>query len=268
MTNIREKLANARELCPGMSRDFYILTDYMSKNTKDELVPMEMMRLSVCVQNDIQTGRNGLEGELPEELAQRRNFVLYEIQWIPQLVDAIADEEFATEFRMHWKECIGTVPPKRVDTKAVETDTEYPAYVKAAIDWWANAIVSPKFDDGEALPALFAFLMAGAAKEYTPAEIKTFKEALAKGIQDEMSKYGRCNLSVDYHPCRVLARAGNLIGVNDMIGYPCIVLARAGNLIGVNDMVGYPCKTDMYVSEEKVSVRAGYGAPVEVIWQA
>lgn len=248
MTNIREKLANARELCPGMSRDFYILTDYMSKKTNDELVPMEMITLSVCVQNDIQTGRNGLEGELPEELAQRRNFVLYEIQWIPQLVDAIADEEFATEFRMHWKECIGTVPPKRVDTKAVETDTEYPAYVKAAIDWWANAIVSPKFDNGEALPALFAFLMAGAAKEYTPAEIKTFKEALAKGIQDEMSKYGRCNLSVDYHPCRVLARAGNLIGVNDMIGYPG--------------------KTDMYVSEEKVSVRAGYGAPVEVIWQA
>ena len=90
--------------------------------------------------------------------------------------------------------------------------------------------------------------MAGAAKEYTPAEIKTFKEALANGIQDEMSEYGRCNLSVDYHPCRVLA--------------------NAGNLIGVNDMTGYPCKTDMYISEEEVSVRAGYGAPREVIWQA
>ena len=248
MTNIREKLANARELCPGMSRDFYILTDYMSENTNDELVPMGMMMLSVCVQNDIETGRNGFGQDFPEELAQRRNFVKDEIQWLPQLVAAIADDEVATEFRMHWKECFGTVPPKRVDTKAVETDTQYPDYVKAAIDWWANAIVSPKFDNGEALPPMLAFLMAGAAKEYTPAEIKTFKEALAKGIQDEMSKFGRCNLSVDYHPCRVLA--------------------SAGNLIGVNDMTGYPCKTSMYVSEEEVCVSAGYGAPREVIWQA
>ena len=248
MTNVREKLANARNLCPGMSKDFYILTDYMSENTNDELVPMGMLLLTVCVQSDIETGCNGFGKDFSEEIVQRRNFVKDEIQWIPQLVDAIADEEFATEFRMHWKECFGTVPPKRVDTKAVETDTEYPAYIKVAIDWWANAIISPKFDNGEALPALFAFLMASATKEYTPAEIKTFKEALANGIQDEMSEYGRCNLSVDYHPCRVLA--------------------NAGNLIGVNDMTGYPCKTDMYISEKEVSVSAGYGAPREVIWQA
>ncbi len=240
MTNIREKLANARDLCPGMSSDFYILTDYMSENTNDELVPMGMMLLIVCVQNDIETGRNGFGKDFPEELAQRRNFVKDEIQLIPQLIDTIADEEFATEFRMYWKEWF--------DTKAVETDTEYPAYIKAAIDWWANAIISLKFDNGEALPALFAFLMAGAAKGYTPAEIKTFKEALANGIQDEMSKYGRCILSVDYHPC--------------------IVLANAGNLIGVNDMTGYPYKTCMYISEEEVSVRTRYSASREVIWQA
>ena len=248
MTNIREKLANAKELCPGMSRDFYILTDYMSENTNDELVPLGMMMLSVCVRDDLEKGRNGFGKDFPEELAQRRNFVKDEIQWIPQLVDAIADEAFATEFRMHWKKCFGTVPPKRVDTKAVETDTEYPAYIKAAIDWWANAIISPKFDNGEELPALLAFLMAGAAKEYTPAEIKTFKEALAKGIMDEMSMSGRCDLDVDYHPCQVLA--------------------NAGNLIGVPDMTGYPCKTSMYISEKEVSVCAGYGAPRKVIWKA
>ena len=248
MCNIREKLENARELCPGMSKDFYLLTDYMSENTNDELVPRGIVMLSVCVRDDLEKGRNGFGKDFPEELAQRRNFVKDEVQWIPQLVDAIADEEFAEEFRMHWKECFGSVPPKRVNTKAVEMDTQYPEYIKAAIDWWANAIVSPKFDNGEALPAFFSFLMAGAAKEYTPAEIKTFKEALANGILDEMSKHSRCTLDVDYHPCRVLA--------------------SAGNLIGVPDMTGYPCKTYMSVSEKEVSVCAGYGASREVIWKA
>jgi len=248
MNNIREKLANAQELCPGMSKDFYLLTDYMSENTNDELVPMGIVMLSVCVRDDLEKGRNGFGRSFPEELANRRGFVKDEIQWIPQLIDAIAEEEFAAEVRQVWKEIFGSVPPKRVDTTAVDTDTTYPKYVKAAIDWWANAIVSPKFDNGEALPAFFSFLMAGAAKEYTPAEIKTFKEALAKGIMDEMSMYGRCDLDVDYHPCRVLA--------------------NAGNLIGVNDMTGYPCKTYMSVSVNEVIVRAGYGAPAEVIWKA
>ena len=248
LTNIREKMANARELCPGMSSDFYILTDYVSKNTNDELVPMGMMMLIVCVRNDIETGRNGFGGDFPEELSQRLDFVKDEIQWFPQLVDAIADEEFATEFRMHWKDSFGTVPPKRVDANAVETDTEYPAYIKAAIDWWANAILSSTSDNSEALPAFLAFLMEEAEKDYTSSEIKTFKEALAKEIQDELSKYGRCSLSVDY--------------------YPCSALANAGNLIGIDDMTGYPYKTSMYISETKVSVRAGYGAPTKTIWQS
>lgn len=248
MSNIRQKLANVRELCPGMSKDFYLLTDYMSENTNDELVPMGMIMLSICVRDDLEKGRNGFGRSFPEELTRRKDFVKDEIQWIPQLVDAIADEEFAEEFRLHWKECFGYDTPKRVNTKAVDTDVRYPEYVKAATDWWANAIISPKFDNGEALPAPLSFLMAGSAKEYTPAEIKTFKEALAKGIMDEMSNYGRCTLDVDYHPCRVLA--------------------SAGDLIGVNDMTGYPCKTYMSISEEEVAVRAGYGAPREVIWKA
>lgn len=135
MNNIREKLANARELCPGMSKDFYLLTDYMSENTNDELVPMGIVMLSVCVRDDLEKGRNGFGRSFPEELANRRGFVKDEIQWIPQLIDAIAEEEFAAEVRQVWKEIFGSVPPKRVDTTAVDTDTTYPEYVKAAIDW-------------------------------------------------------------------------------------------------------------------------------------
>lgn len=248
LTNVREKLANARKLCPGMSNDFYILTDYMAANSNDELVPMGIVILSVCVRNDLERGRNGFGRSFPKELANRRTFVKDEIQWIPQLIDAISDEEFAEELRQEWKKAFKVVPPRRVNTKAVNTDFKYPEYVNAAIDWWANAIISPKFDNGEELPDFLSFLMAGFAKEYTAEEIKTFKEALAKGIMDEMSKFGTCTLSVDYHPC--------------------MILADAGNLIGVNDLTGYPCKTSMSISEKEVCVWAGYAANGEIIWKA
>lgn len=253
MKNLREKLTNARELCPGMSKDFYLLTDYMSvtdymsEYINGEIVPMGIVMLSDYFLEGL-NGRNDFGLSLPQELANRRGFVKDEIQWIPQLIDAIAEEEFAAQVRQAWKEIFGSVPPKRVDTTAVDTDTTYPNYVKAAIDWWANAIVSPKFDNGEALSEFFSFFMSRVTKEYTPAEIKTFKETLAKGIMDEMSMHGRCDLDVGYYPCRVLA--------------------NAGNLIGVNNMYGYPCQTHMSVSVNEVIVRARYGALDEVIWKA
>lgn len=250
MNNIKEKLANARELCPGMSKDFYLLTDYMSANCNDELVPMGMMLMTMCVRDDLEKGRCGFAGAteaLPAELANRREFVKDEIKWMPQLVDAIADEEFAEEFRQEWKGFFGFVPPKRVNTQVVETEENYPEYVKVAVDWWANAIVSPKFDNGEALPSILSFLM-GSVKEYSQEDIKVFKETLAKGIIKEMKKWNRCSLDVDYHPCRVLA--------------------EAGSLIGVNDMTGYPCKTNMRITEQEVSVSAGYGASWETLWTA
>lgn len=248
MNKIKEKLANARKLCPGMSKDFYLLTDYMSANFNDELVPAGMMLMTVCVSDDLKKGRCGFakHSELPTELLERREFVMDEIKWIPQLVDAIADEEFANEFRQEWKNFFSVVPPKRVNTQDVETDEQYPEYVKVAIDWWANAIISPKFDNGEALPGVLSLLLTGAGKEYSQEEIKIFKNALAKGIVEEMNKLNHCSLDVDYHPCRVLA--------------------DAGNLIGVNSMTGYPCKTNMRITEQEVSVSAGYGASWEILW--
>lgn len=229
---IKEKLASARTLLPGMSEDFYRLTDYMAENANEELVPMGIVMLSVCVRDDLEKGRNGFGRSFPEELVNRRWGVKAQIQWIPQLIDAIADEEFAVEVRQWWEIIFGSVPPKRVDT-TVETEvTEtypYPQYVKMAVDWWANAIL---------------------AAEYNSSKMKNFKEALAKGIMDEMSMYGRCNIDVDYYPCEILASAGN-------------------HLIGLEDnMTGYPWKTYMWISETEVSVRSGYGAPIEVIWNS
>jgi hypothetical protein len=251
MKNTRAKLANARKLCPGMSKDFYLLTDYMSMNSKDELNPMDVGMLVFLIQDDLEKGRRGFNPgpkELPKELMERRKFVKNEIVWVPQLIDAIADDEFATEFRSIWGQFFGPVPPKRINTAAVNTDETYPEYVKVAIDWWANAIQSPKMDNGLDIPMKFSFAMVRAVKEYTPEEIKIFKEALAKGIFDDMEKFGRCHIGVDYGPMGSLS--------------------IAGQLIGIDSSMGYPIKTYMFITEKEVTVRAGDGAETEVIWKA
>ena len=250
LNNIKEKIANAKELCPGMSKDFYLLTDYMSTHFHGQCEPIGMMLMTLCVCDDLENGRCGFAdgSEFPSELAKKREFIKDEIKWIPQLVDAIADEEFAQEFRQIWKKKFGIVPPKRVDTQVVKIGEQYPEYVKVAVDWWANAIVSPKFDNGEAIPPFLKLLMSS-AKEYSQKEIKIFKEALAKEIVEEMKECGdHCTISVDYNPCRILA--------------------EAGKLIGVNEMTGYPCKTSMEISKQEVSVSAGYGASWDTLWTA
>lgn len=250
MNNVKEKLAGVRKNVPGFSADMYLLTDYIASNINDEVVPLGMMVRIACVSDDLEKGRNGFCGknEMPEEIKRRRKNIQYQIRWFPQVIDEIADEEFAEEFRMHWKECFKTVPPKRLNTYKIQPKKEYPAYVKIAVDWWANAIISPNFDNGEALPMELAFLISGSTKEYTEEEIKIFKETLSEEIMEAFEKYPRIDLEVDYEPC--------------------FILAKAGEKIGIPDFMGYPCKTYMQITPERVAVSAGYAAPLQELWKA
>lgn len=71
--------------------------------------------------------------------------------YVPQVIDAIANEDFANEFRKICKELLNFDPPKRerkYDQNA-DIDGDYPEYVKVAVNWWANAIANPKFDNGD-----------------------------------------------------------------------------------------------------------------------
>lgn len=97
---------------------------------------------------------------------------------------------------------------------------KYPEYVQAAVNWWANAIMSPNFDNGESLPSFLSMMMASSAQEYSQDDIKVFKEAIARGFLNEISERGHCTIDVDYHPCKILADAGDCIGVS-RFDYPC-----------------------------------------------
>lgn len=59
LKNVKQKFAEAREKCPGMSDDVYALTDYISSVANDELVPMGLIMCMTLVLDDLQKGRNG-----------------------------------------------------------------------------------------------------------------------------------------------------------------------------------------------------------------
>lgn len=258
MNNVKEKLSKSREMCPGLSEEVYALADYMSKSANDELIPVGMaMCLVLCI-DDIKKGRNGFafaeSNELPEYLIKHKTQVLAQAVYIPQIIDAIADEDFANEFRKICKEQLHFDPPRRDEKYNQNADIEgdYPEYVKVAVNWWANAIVNPKFDNGDDSMtggiSLMMAMMVSSKNSITAEQIGTFKKELANTIveQIESSYYGECRLSVDYHP--------------DMLLY------SAAQKAGINDDMGFPWKTNMSISKEKVSVSAGYAAPWEELW--
>ena len=247
ITNLKASFADSRNLLKGMSEDFYLLADYISENINDELNAGGIVMTSIGLMDDLEKGRNGFGGEFPEKIAERKGIIIQELQWIPQFVDIIANKEFADQVREMWQQVFGYEPPKKMQTDDIKTIWDYPENVKVAVDWWANAITAPKFDNGEAMPMFLTMLMGGSVKEYSPEQIRVFKETLATGIMDQLKEYGRCRIEVDYNPCRILYEAGRKIGVPDMIGYPC--------------------KTSMYIEEDKVEVAAGYGSGWKTLWE-
>jgi hypothetical protein len=247
LNGVKQKFAEAREKCPGMSDDVYALTDYISLVVNDSLVPAGLSVCLALIMDDLQKGRNGFgqNEPLPEYLNNRKEQIIAQMVYIPQVVDAIADEKFAEEFREICKDVFGFNPPKRV--KAT-TDSQYPENVRAAVDWWGNAVQSPKLDNGGDIDPVLMMMLSGKQRGHSEEEMKIFKDSLAKDILVELQKYGRCSLSVDYHPCEILY--------------------RAGEKIGLDNMTGYPWKTWMDISEEAVEVLEGYGAPRKTIWSS
>lgn len=247
MNNVNEKLSKSREMCAGMSEDVYALTDYMSKVANDTLVPQGLALCLALVLDDIQKGRNGFacaeSKELPKYLVEHKNQVLNQAVYIPQVIDAIADKEFAEEFRAICEETFGFNPPKRVNA---ELKGEYPEYVKVAVDWWANAVAAPKLDNGGDMPSFLFTMAANSGKTHSEEEIAIFKATLAEEIIKSMERRNSCELSVDYHPC--------------------CSLAMAGDKIGIDSMMGYPWKTYMRITESEVKVSSGYGAGYETLW--
>lgn len=248
-SSMREKLSKSRELCKGMSKEVYALADYISKVSPNINDPSELALRFSIVFEDIQNEENRLSNkadeskELFEYLVANKEEVLNQAVYIPQVIDVIAEEEFARDFRKICKSKFGFNPPKRFN---VELGEEYPKYIKVAVDWWTNVIINPKIDNGIGLSNKSFALAVNLSRSYTKEEIKTFKESLADNIVKLMEKNKKCKLSVSHCPCHALAIAGEKIGIDNMIGYPWM--------------------TYMKISENEIAISEGYEAEYETLW--
>lgn len=249
MNNVREKLSNCRELCTDMSERAYLLADYMSEIAPDTISPLG---LAVCLARavrDISQERRWMKIAKKEELRYQLSFISQKIQNqaenIPQIIDVIADEDFAKEFREICKEQFGFNPPKYGSTEV----RDYPEYVKVAVNWWANALFFPKLDTpGAAIPSFVASLIEEevGVKSYSNEELLNFQTTLADEIMEDINAWGVCTLSVDYHPCDALKAAGKKAGVHEVFGYPL--------------------KTSMSIWKYKVEVRVGGVGKFKTLW--
>jgi len=155
MNNVREELSKAREKCIGMSEEVYAVTDYMSIVANDSLYPFGLVVCLALVMDHMEQGKfvNCSNKELTQYLGEHKNQVMIQMPYVLQVIDEIAEPEFAEEVRSICKQVMDWNPPKRVKA---ELDGNYPEYVKVAVDWWANAIASPNFDNGDDdMPKIF-----------------------------------------------------------------------------------------------------------------
>lgn len=244
LKNAKEKFAKARELCPGMEEELYTMTDYLATIIKDTLIPARLILTVSDIENAIKKGKNNYKGKtFPEFFIKNPWRAEVAITALSQCVDAIADGDFADEYRKLGNDFFGAVLPKKINTASGE---DYPEYAKVAAEYWANSLQTRDFNNGDELTSIFTMAIAGSKREYTEAELKIFKESLAEYVYEKVETYGNCTVDVDYGPCYILAKAGKLIGV---------------------DPFDYSWKTSMIVTKEKVTVRDGYGADRRILYQ-
>ncbi len=120
--------------------------------------------------------------------------------------------------------------------------------ITKAVDWWVSQIThGAKFDAGsdkndQALgmaELMASILAAGKRKSVDKEKIKNFAKDLYNLIEDRLKQVGRCTLSTDYAP-----------------DYPLSEVINKNQL----DPGLFPWKTTMWIDENEVVLKNGYGA--------
>lgn len=118
--------------------------------------------------------------------------------------------------------------------------------IKAAVEWWADAISNPKFDNGDQTKTggicmgMAVLLKEGVSEQ----QVGKFKEELTAQLSDEGIDY--VCLNVDYGPCRALSDAMRDAGIAP---------------------TNAPWKTDMqFFGDGSIQVSYGYGAPYKQVY--
>lgn len=120
--------------------------------------------------------------------------------------------------------------------------------ITIAVDWWANKLQNVRHDNGDPASILAMMMADMIAEKHIPTEeqIDIFKRELKTRIEERLEHpvWPECRLSCDYGPCKELADAAKAAGI---------------------DNSRFPYKTHMRITEEAVSVAAGYAQPFVTI---
>lgn len=120
--------------------------------------------------------------------------------------------------------------------------------VAAAVDWWAMSLKRPKFDNGDdsqqgAVTMMFAMM---GNKPVGAEKLKQFRISLRKRLEANEAA-ARTGIHVDYHPDQILRDSAIEAGINPSI-------------------TSFSWKTMMWFKSGGVQVSAGYGAPIQTIY--
>ena len=148
---------------------------------------------------------------------------MYQYFYVPQVVDAIADAEFATEFRKFYLEYIRVAPPVRAGVSGVSV---CPPYVQVAVDWWVKAIQDP-YKIGKYISPDFEKVM---SHLYSKKQLERFRLALASIILKQIDITGRCDISFTH-----ISKACRDAGMMDPIYYSGISMVVTPSMVEVKD---------------------------------
>jgi hypothetical protein len=194
LTNLKEKLGAVRELVPGRSEDVYLITDFMESICDRDLYPEGLALKFAEVIFDISQSYNSINPDiaLDEVIVRRKEFILNQVPYFLQVIDAIAEPKYATIFRNTCSDVLRVDAPRRI---MVDSVNGYGENIVIATEWWATAIQAPRH--GDSINPLIARPFAGKNKEKTEEEIMNFKYDLADGIVKELENNGSASLYVD-----------------------------------------------------------------------
>lgn len=249
LNNVKEKLSKSRELCEGMSERAYLFADYMSEISPNTITPPELAECLQTAVTDIRQEERwrkiAKKGELRWQLSFIAKKIANQAINFPQIIDVIANEDFAQEFRAICKENFNINPPKYASTEFID----YPESVKVAVIWWTNVISLLKTTS--CCSSVSNFLSEISieqvnSKSYSNEDLHIFQATLASEILEDITAWKTCILSVEYTPCNALE--------------------TAGNKIGVSNLWGYPFKTSMTISKSKVRIKVGDSMEFKTLW--
>lgn len=116
-----------------------------------------------------------------------------------------------------------------------------------AAKWWADAICDPKMDNGVYdMGNIIANYLAKQLVQDIPSYKKeSFKDSLSNIIYNQLNYKERMMLSVDYNPCMTLYNVATVCDIPE---------------------TNFPIKTVMWIDNNSVRLRYGYGADMETLY--